>query len=677
MYIPKYDNYKQERHIGEYTIYLPDPPNLTKITGYGKAQQKQKYDYFDLPKGWEQWPQKDKQEIIDAAWKRRIDGHFFMNNGNIEYITGANDFFLSFWRLPPKKDLGFYGKPFFIDAQQDIFLLWKFAVEDDRNCGGLCLIGDRRSAKTAISTCLLFEATSRTEGVQSGIQSKNNTDAKKVFDKIIYSWRRLPEFFLPTDAGESRPTTKLEFFEARKTSRKKVDRTQKETLDSFIDYENAKAVAYDGIELFRCIQDEFGKTTEENVHERALVVRECMKAGSSIVGKMFWTTTVEEMEKKGGANAKLVWDDCDPKLADQYGRTPLYMKRLFKSADYGLMEIEDDPENSKGFVDEFGYSNREKAKEYILNSRKNKKGATLASERRKLPLDLKDVFQTLGSDNQFPSDRIHAQKEYLELNPQLTRRIDFYRDASGVVKWRDNPENGKFKMVWDFPNPSQSNNCTITASQTIPHNTHQFIAAADPFKMSDINKANGQGSKCVGYVKRKLNPLDPENTNILVCQYSYRQPRKNMMWDDLIMMCEYYGCKINIEDDVNDFVDYFPMVGKQGLLITRPKSTIDPNRKNGVAQALQKFGTPSADPYVIESHYAIQINYAADNVERVFFEELLDDWLDFDVNDRTKFDHAMACGYVLLADFEYTRPMEPPQPRKVPLVKTFNLTQGR
>lgn len=669
MYIPKYDNYRQERQIGEYTIYLPDPPNLNKIAGYGKPNNKQKYDYFVLPKGFEQFPLADKRSIIEEAWKRRVEGHFFMNNGEIDYVTGNNDFFLSWWKLPQ------IGSPIFIDAQQDIFLLWKFGVVDDPNCAGLVIIGDRRSAKTAIGTSIIYDDTSKEEGVATGIQSKNNKDAGIVFQKMVYSWRRLPDFFRPIDEGVSHPKTSMRFFEPSKINRKSVDRTSKKALDSYIDFENAKEEAYDGTAQFRSLQDEFGKTVEANVHERALILRECLVQGGDITGKAYWSTTVEEMEKKGGANAKKIWDDCDPKKADEYGRTPLYMKRLFKTADYGFMGVH--PITKVPFVDEFGKSNREATKEFLINRRKYLKGESLQSERRKYPLDLKDVFQTLNSENQFPAERIHAQKEYLELNPQLTRRIDFYRDSSGRVKWRDNPENGKWKIAWDFPLDSQSNNCTVTASQTIPHNTHQFIAAADPFKMSDINKTNGQGSKCVGYVKRKYNPLDPENTNIIICQYSYRQPRKNMMWDDLIMMCEYFGCKINIEDDVNDFVDYFPMVGKQGLLITRPKSTIDPNRKTGVAQALQKYGTPSADPYVIESHYAIQINYAIDNVERIYFEELLDDWLDFDVADRTKFDHAMACGYVLLADFEYTRPIEPPQPRKTPLVKTFDLTQRR
>jgi hypothetical protein len=143
-------------------------------------------------------------------------------------------------------------------------------------------------------------------------------------------------------------------------------------------------------------------------------------------------------------------------------------------------------------------------------------------------------------------------------------------------------------------------------------------------------------------------------------------------------MCEYYGCKINIEDDVNDFVDYFPSVGKEGLLAKRPKSSIDPNRKTGVVQAAAKYGTPSADQYGIESHLSIQISYATEYVEMIYFEELLDDWLNFDVNNRTEYDCAMAFGYTLLAAFEYTRPKkEETEEQEKPMLRTYNLQNKR
>jgi len=43
-------------------------------------------------------------------------------------------------------------------------------------------------------------------------------------------------------------------------------------------------------------------------------------------------------------------------------------------------------------------------------------------------------------------------------------------------------------------------------------------------------------------------------------------------------------------------------------------------------------------------------SYIEDHSEKCFFKNLLSDWLEFDINNTTKFDAAMAAGYALIAD---------------------------
>jgi hypothetical protein len=42
--------------------------------------------------------------------------------------------------------------------------------------------------------------------------------------------------------------------------------------------------------------------------------------------------------------------------------------------------------------------------------------------------------------------------------------------------------------------------------------------------------------------------------------------------------------------------------------------------------------------------------YILENSDKVFFKDCLTDWLEFDINNTTKFDVAMAAGYTLIAD---------------------------
>ena len=70
--------------------------------------------------------------------------------------------------------------------------------------------------------------------------------------------------------------------------------------------------AYDGDELHTYIEDECGKVDEKqgiNTDKRWEIVQFCLTIGSKIVGKALRTTTVEEMEKKGGKHFKKTWDE--------------------------------------------------------------------------------------------------------------------------------------------------------------------------------------------------------------------------------------------------------------------------------------------------------------------------------------------------------------------------------
>lgn len=43
-------------------------------------------------------------------------------------------------------------------------------------------------------------------------------------------------------------------------------------------------------------------------------------------------------------------------------------------------------------------------------------------------------------------------------------------------------------------------------------------------------------------------------------------------------------------------------------------------------------------------------DYIEHNIDKVYYTELLKDWLEFDITKTTKFDAAMSAGYTLIAD---------------------------
>ena len=63
MILPKYKGFEQEKKIGEYTLYLPDPPNLKDIAYKDLPQHKQKFQRIELPKDIMSWDAKARYDF--------------------------------------------------------------------------------------------------------------------------------------------------------------------------------------------------------------------------------------------------------------------------------------------------------------------------------------------------------------------------------------------------------------------------------------------------------------------------------------------------------------------------------------------------------------------------------------------------------------------------------------
>lgn len=660
MLLPKYNNFNQELQIGEYTIHLPSPPNLKKIDNYGIVQHKQMWRRPDIPRNLDSLPRADQNEIAKREWDRRINGYWFFNNGNIEYLTGTNYLYLGHWWLD-----GLY--PHFVDSDRDFFYLWADA-ENDPNSTGLIYIADRREGKTYKAACILYDGISMEEEAVGTIQSKTDKDAGIVFAKMINSWRRLPSFFKPTDEGISLPKTALRFFEPSRKSTKGEKKIYDPALNSYLDFLPATEVAADGLKVFRYVGDEIGKTTRVNVFDRNKVVKECLMNGAQIVGKELLTSTVEEMEAGGGKACKDIWDASDPTKLDPLGRTQTGLKRYFKPADYGLKGKH--PVTGESFIDPYGYSKRGLMREYLMDKRSVLEGEDLKSELRKYPLTINEAFQSTNNTCVFDTEVLYQRREEL-LNRPVARRVNFYRcDETGLVKWRDAPNNGRWWISWDFDDDGGSNKVNHVKGFKRPGNTVDFVAGADPFAHTIVT---GKGSMAAAYVIRTLTSQDPDNSGKPVCRYYARQPLKSLMNYDLMLMCEYYGCKINIENNYDDFVEDFESEGMQFYLMERPKVTLSP-----VARKQKKtFGTPSKDGFTNARHLRALVEYVVNHGHKIDFVELIDDMLEYDPMDRTPYDDTVSFGMALLGVLEYINNAKQVQPTvTTKYLKTYRIMKG-
>lgn len=638
------EEFKTVRQIGEYEITLPTPPAKELIHNYGLPISEQKFPVIRPPKDFDLWDDKDKLEFIKQQWYYRENGMFFYNGGNIEYVTGDHWFYLTHWHLD-------IGLPRFIDADRDYFYITKYA-EDSPKSFGTMYIENRRSGKTFRATCKLYNKISKTKNANGGIQSKTNDDAKQIFEKLVYGWRKMVEYFKPIDIGIFPPKSELVFDAPIKKSTKVKLRDTRAVLNSKIDFKNVKAEAYDGQKLIYYYNDEFGKNTEEDVNETQKIARECTLESGKIRGKMLFSSTIEEMTAKGGANAKILWDSSAPfndPTMPYISSTGLI--RYFKPCYYGFLG--DDDLTGEPFVDEFGYSNKELTKAYFERRRKmyiNNPNA-YRSEVQKYPFEVDEAFYIINEDSQLNLFNIQDQLNFNENSDRPLVRKGRIEWIDGVI---DNPLGCKFvddpNGAWEVQKmPQKTNPIIIKNGQKFPASPNGGMVGVDP--VSAVRAFSKRKSDLGMFGWSFMSVSDPDS-DIPIFDYVERTPDPYAGFENVIKTLVFFGIPAHIERNKEALIAHLENRGYRNFMIRRPAFSISQNSEN---KNDNEFGTPNSSPAwrntlftsakaIIETHCGVQTinteNGEVKTMSKFYLSRTLktlqtfkphEDWNDFDL----------------------------------------------
>ena len=714
-----YDKFERDREIDEFKFKLPEPPPKKEIDGYGLPSEEQKFTPFDKKYikelNWRfsngEVTTEDKAHIR-LHWERRLNGYWFYNNGNIEYVTGLHYYYLTAWNIVRVEEVvkrdGAIGKrkvsglPSFTDSDRDYFYIWNECVEDD-NCFGLIHITNRRDGKTYRSTCTANELVSRSPDAIAGIQSKTDTDGAKVFKKLVKSWKALPEYFKPVDVGESDPSKKLEYRNPRKRSTKTQKKEYSEVLDSEINYGNAKEEFYDGDGLAFIFHDEIGKTATRvaNVHERWYIVKECLADGADVTGKALLTTTVEDMEKKGGINCKHIWDESTVE-SDYFKRTKQTesgLKRYFKPAYYGLRgsDKSEDGDETPTFIDKYGYSDIITAEAYLVKIEKTLTGEQLISRRRKYPRSIDDAFIISGKGDVFPTYKIYEQKDYNDLQEKgKVVRGNFIWEDKTAHKVKFYPdEKGFFEIYWM---PDQENRCRFTLDNRglpSPYFAHTGQIGVDPFDHKET--VDNTKSDAAGYFFKNFDINNIGFSNGWVMKYLGRRDNPDEFYEDIIMASVFYGVPFLPENQKPGIINYANRHGfknyvyktKQGDY-TQSTST---KSVDGVSTAGEMIRHQMITNLVRHTYKFVgvvspkiqkeEFGWSDEQTKKDMygvcpFNDLLDDMLRFDANNWTPSDQTVAAMLSILPSIPIKRKSRKvdPKDRKISIgsfFKSYNI----
>ena len=651
--------------IAELDIQLPKQPPKNKILFNDLPKAEQRWQRTPLPEdlkkvtSMEEWmtmPESFRKlhtNYIAQEYERRRSGVWFYNNGVPTYITGNHYFFLQWSKI----DIGY---PDYLEFQRELYIHLEACSVDPR-CLGQIYVKCRRSGYTNMSASILVNEGTQVKEKLLGLMSKTGADAQEniFMKKVVPIYKSLPFFFKPIQDGTTNPRMELAFREPSKRITKK-NKTSKsgEALNTVINWKSTTNNAYDGEKLHILYLDEAGKWEKPtDIRESWRIHRTCLLVGRKIVGKALVGSTVNPLDK-GGRQFRDLYDSSNPLERNENGRTKSGLYSIFiPSYDalegffdiYGIPVSEDPPKptaSNDGELITIG------ARTFLKNERKALVGDSyeLNEVIRQFPFTVAEAFRDSAKASLFNVQKIYEQVQHnQEMFPSPIVVGNFvWQDGVLDTKVIFKPDpNGRWRIAWLPPDELRN--------KPKPENDWLGCGGVDSY---DIDATvDGRGSKGACHLYNKFNMAHP--SNMFVAEYASRPPLAKIFYEDVLMASKYYGYPILIENNKYGIARHFETRGYSDWLMDRPTHI-----GSGFGTKTKTKGIPSNSQDIIQSHaQAIESyvhNYVGLNEESLefgtmYFERTLEDWVNFKVDDRTKFDLSISSGLALLASQSTTK----------------------
>ena len=613
---------------------------------------------------WNEMPNTFKSkwvDFIETEFDRRENGFWFYNNGTPTYITGTHYMYLQWTKID-------VGHPDYRESNRIFFLFWEACKADDR-CFGMCYLKNRRSGFSFMSSAETVNLATITPDSRFGILSKTGSDAKKMFtDKVVPISTNYPFFFKPIQDGMDRPKTELAYrVPASKLTRKSIENTDNtgdlEGLDTTIDWKNTGDNSYDGEKLRFLVHDESGKwLPPDNILNNWRVVKTTLRLGRRIVGKCMMGSTSNALDK-GGSNFKKMYEDSDVTERNSNGQTKSGMYSLFIPMEW----------NFEGFIDQYGMPVFRTPKEetfdavgdvidngvldYWENEVESLKQDSDALNEfyRQFPRTESHAFRDEANNSLFNLQKIYEQIDFNEgLEAQRVVQTGSFSWKNGVrdteVVWTPNRK-GSFRVTW-IPNDKLRNNIKIVNGLKYPGNDHIGAFGCDSYDISGTVGGGGSNGALHGLTKFNM---DDAPTNQFFLEYIARPQTAELFYEDVLMALVFYGMPVLAENNKPRLLYHLKNRGYRGFSVDRPDK-----HRNGLSKAERELGgIPSSSSVIsihaeaLEAYIEEHVGFGENGSGNMYFSRTLQDWANYDIQKRTKFDATVSSGLAIMANQKY------------------------
>lgn len=635
---------------------FPNEDELVDIAGAPFEERKGKYNRLQLA-----WVEKEEHRMTYG------NGVYAMINGALTYIPASYWGYINHWILEHGE------KPDYREADRIFFLFMEYICFETEVLAVTRGKG-RRQGATSLGFYWMWWTCGRVAEKKGGSISFNDDAAQKNFQTMFMRGFKgmLPCFVRDFDSTAE----KFVRFVKPVEKAKKGVLQKREGLNSYCDFLSNNINAYDSGRLSFGLFDESGKYEKMDINTYWSKVSPTLKLGRKKVGFAYMPTTVNP-KKKGGENYKKFWGEANqntinPKTGEPYGlNTPHKVIRYFVPATEGYAgcidkfgnSVIDDP--AEQIMGNDGLWITEGAKSVILKERELKKDEQLMEHRRDFPLTEFDMFSFESGLCEFNEERLIHRINELELNPVYLRKGRLIEETVVTKALHPNQKDRierKVKLMDDesgnwliFETPAKENDFEDYGDSIAPRNMITYAGGVDTFRIG-FAEDGSKGTICIFKKSCVVNGI--ETGCMPVAMWIGRPRLIQFLYDEIIKVCMWYGCKVNIEISAGDFYyGYFHEKGCSELLYWTPAR--DPHNPK---QKL-KPGTETASPFELAAQLeAAKIFFDGDNpttyngnVHRVMFPDLLKQALSYTHENRTPYDILISLMMALL-------PVLKPQP---------------
>ena len=629
-----------------------------------------RWTLFDYPKelkriktvfDWREYPEDFKEkyyDYIDNEFKRREEGFWYINKDIPTYLTGTHYMYLQWSKID-------VGQPDFRESNRLFFIFWE-ACRADNRCYGMSYLKNRRSGFSFMASGECVNMATISTDARFGILSKSGSDAKKMFtDKVVPISVNYPFFFKPIQDGMDRPKTELAYrVPASKFTRRSIVSTDKPEdlagLDTTIDWKNTGDNAYDGEKLKLLVHDESGKWERpNNILNNWRVTKTTLRLGSRIIGKCMMGSTSNALDK-GGRNFKKLYDDSNVNKRNANGQTRSGLYSLFIPMEW----------NYEGYIDSYGYPVFETPQKPVFGPHGTPIKIGVVEYWDNEVEGLKDDQDGLNEFyRQFPRTTKHAFRDESKMSlfnlTKIYQQIDFNEDlknsislTQGNFQWENGQKdtrvifapnkNGRFYITW-VPPLNLQNKRYLKNGTSYPGNEHCGAFGCDPYDISGTVDKRGSNGSLHGLTKFSMEEVPP---NHFFLEYIARPQTAEIFFEDVLMACVFYGMPILAENNKPRLLYHFKRRGYRGFAMNRP----DKKRNKLSVTEKEIGGIPNSSEDIKQAHASAIETYIENFVGLketgygdVYFQRTLEDWAQFDINNRTTHDASISSGLALMA----------------------------